>query len=175
MIRIQGLRKSFGGQPVLQGVDLDVATGEIMIIIGRSGGGKSVLLKHLLGLLRPDAGAVLVDGVDITKLRGTALEAVISIDGEERPISGRGNGPIAAFVDALAGDCGIRLRVLDFVEHAVTAGSDATAVAYVEASDEKGAVAWGVGMDANILTASLRAVVSAVTRLGISAEATAAR
>ncbi len=76
MIRIQGLRKSFRHQPVLQGVDLDVATGEIMIIIGRSGGGKSVLLKHLLGLLRPDAGAVLVDGVDITKLRGAALEAV---------------------------------------------------------------------------------------------------
>src|SRR2546421_11320236 len=47
-----------------------------MIIIGRSGGGKSVLLKHLLGLLRPDAGAVLVDGVDITKLRGEALDAV---------------------------------------------------------------------------------------------------
>jgi phospholipid/cholesterol/gamma-HCH transport system ATP-binding protein len=76
VIRIQGLRKSFGSQPVLQGVDLDVATGEIMIIIGRSGGGKSVLLKHLLGLLRPDAGAVLVDGVDITRLRGSALEAV---------------------------------------------------------------------------------------------------
>jgi 2-isopropylmalate synthase len=106
---------------------------------------------------------------------GTALEAVISIDGEERRISGRGNGPIAAFVDALAKDCGIRLRVLDFVEHAVTAGSDATAVAYVEAADEKGTVAWGVGMDANILTASLRAVVSAVTRLGINAETTARR
>jgi 2-isopropylmalate synthase len=106
---------------------------------------------------------------------GTALEAVISLDGEERAISGRGNGPIAAFVDALARDCGIRLRVLDFVEHAVASGSDATAVAYVEAADEKGTVAWGVGMDANILTASLRAVVSAVTRLGINAEATAAR
>ncbi len=76
MIRIQGLRKFFGRQPVLRGVDLDVATGEVMIIIGRSGGGKSVLLKHLLGLLRPDAGAVLVDGTDITKLRGGALEAV---------------------------------------------------------------------------------------------------
>jgi len=76
MIRIQGLSKSFGRQPVLRGVDLDVATGEIMIVIGRSGGGKSVLLKHLLGLLRPDAGAVLVDGVDITRLRGPALEAV---------------------------------------------------------------------------------------------------
>jgi phospholipid/cholesterol/gamma-HCH transport system ATP-binding protein len=76
VIRIQGLWKSFGRQPVLRGVDLDVATGEIMIVIGRSGGGKSVLLKHLLGLLRPDAGAVLVDGTDITKLRGAALEAV---------------------------------------------------------------------------------------------------
>ncbi len=76
MIRIQGLRKFFGRQPVLRGVDLDVATGEVMIIIGRSGGGKSVLLKHLLGLLRPDAGAVLVDGTDITKLRGAALEVV---------------------------------------------------------------------------------------------------
>ena len=76
MIRIQGLRKSFGGQPVLQGVDLDVATGEIMIIIGRSGGGKSVLLKHLLGLLRADAGRIVVAGVDITELRGEALDAV---------------------------------------------------------------------------------------------------
>ena len=76
MIRIQGLRKFFGRQPVLRGVDLDVATGEVMIIIGRSGGGKSVLLKHLLGLLRPDAGAVVVDGTDITKLRGAALEVV---------------------------------------------------------------------------------------------------
>lgn len=76
MIRIQGLRKSFGRQPVLRGVDLDVATGEVMIVIGRSGGGKSVLLKHLLGLLRPDTGAVLVDGTDITRLRGAALEAV---------------------------------------------------------------------------------------------------
>ncbi|HWN90136.1 MAG TPA: ABC transporter ATP-binding protein, partial [Verrucomicrobiae bacterium] len=76
MIRIQGLRKSFGRQTVLKGVDLDVATGEIMIVIGRSGGGKSVLLKHLLGLMRPDAGTVLVDGVDITRLRGAALEEV---------------------------------------------------------------------------------------------------
>src|SRR5262249_57598654 len=76
MIRIQGLRRSFGGQPVLRGVDLEVATGEIMIIIGRSGGGKSVLLKHLLGLLRPDAGAVLVDGTDITHLPAPALEMV---------------------------------------------------------------------------------------------------
>ena len=76
MIRIEGLRRSFRGQPVLRGVDLEVPTGSITIIIGQSGGGKSVLLKHLLGLLRPHAGRVLVDGVEVTALRGRALDAV---------------------------------------------------------------------------------------------------
>jgi phospholipid/cholesterol/gamma-HCH transport system ATP-binding protein len=61
---------------VLRGLDLDIATGEIMVVIGRSGGGKSVLLKHLIGLLRPDAGAVIVDGTDITRLRGGDLDRV---------------------------------------------------------------------------------------------------
>ena len=76
MIRVQGLHKRFGPQEVLRGVDLDIATGEIMVVIGRSGGGKSVLLRHMIGLLRPDAGAVLVDGTDITRLRGRALDRV---------------------------------------------------------------------------------------------------
>jgi 2-isopropylmalate synthase len=124
--------------------------------------------------LNPETPLELVEHETSDHGGGTALEAVISLDGEERAISGRGNGPIAAFVDALARDCGIRLRVLDFMEHAVAAGTDATAVAYVEAADEEGVVAWGVGMDANILTASLRAVVSAVARLGIAAEEVAA-
>jgi phospholipid/cholesterol/gamma-HCH transport system ATP-binding protein len=76
VIRVQGLQKRFGAQPVLRGLDLDIATGEIMVVIGRSGGGKSVLLKHLIGLLRPDAGTVVVDGVDITRLRGRDLDRV---------------------------------------------------------------------------------------------------
>ena len=76
MIRVQGLHKRFGAQPVLRGLDLDIATGEIMVIIGRSGGGKSVLLKHLIGLLRPDAGSVSVDGTEITRLRGRELDRV---------------------------------------------------------------------------------------------------
>ena len=76
MIRVVNLDKSFGRQRVLRGVTLDVATAEIMVVIGRSGGGKSVLLKHLIGLLHPDAGAVLVDGTDITRLRGTALDKI---------------------------------------------------------------------------------------------------
>jgi phospholipid/cholesterol/gamma-HCH transport system ATP-binding protein len=76
VIQIRGLQKRFGSQPVLRGVDVEIATGEIMVIIGRSGGGKSVLLKHLIGLLRPDAGTVTVDGTEITRLRGTALDRV---------------------------------------------------------------------------------------------------
>jgi len=76
VIRIQRLYKSFGSQPVLRGVDLDIATGEIMVVIGRSGGGKSVLLKHLIGLLRPDSGSVAVDGTEITRLRGGELDRV---------------------------------------------------------------------------------------------------
>ena len=76
MIRVRDLHKSFGGQAVLRGVTLDVATGEIMVVIGRSGGGKSVLLKHMIGLLRPDAGSILVDDVDITRVGGAGLDTV---------------------------------------------------------------------------------------------------
>ena len=76
MIRVDGLRKSFRGQAVLRGVDLEMPTGSITIIIGRSGGGKSVFLKHLIGLMRPDAGRVVVDGVEITALHGRALDDI---------------------------------------------------------------------------------------------------
>jgi phospholipid/cholesterol/gamma-HCH transport system ATP-binding protein len=76
VIRVQNLHKSFGRQPVLCGLSLDVATSEIMVIIGRSGGGKSVLLKHLIGLLHPDSGTILMEGTDITKLRGAALDSI---------------------------------------------------------------------------------------------------
>ena len=76
MIKVEDLQKSFGRQAVLRGVDLEVPTGSITIIIGRSGGGKSVFLKHLLGLVHPDAGRVIVDGVDVTDLRGHSLDRV---------------------------------------------------------------------------------------------------
>ncbi len=75
-IEIEGLAKRFGDQPVLRGVDLHVAPGELMVVIGRSGEGKSVLLRHILGLVRPDAGRILIAGQDITILRGRALDRV---------------------------------------------------------------------------------------------------
>src|SRR2546426_1137604 len=67
MIEARDLEKSFGPQRVLQGVNLRIETGEAVVIIGRSGGGKSILLKHLIGLLQPDAGDVLIDGVSIAR------------------------------------------------------------------------------------------------------------
>src|SRR6266568_5670308 len=73
MIEARDLQKSFGSQQVLRGVNLRVDSGETVVIIGRSGGGKSILLKHLIGLLQPDAGEVLVDGQSITGMNERQL------------------------------------------------------------------------------------------------------
>jgi phospholipid/cholesterol/gamma-HCH transport system ATP-binding protein len=73
MIQIIDLYKSFNGQMVLDGINLTVPTGEITVVIGKSGVGKSVLLKHIVGLLRPDAGRILVDDVDLATLSGLKL------------------------------------------------------------------------------------------------------
>ena len=64
-LQVRGIRKSFGGQEVLKGVDLEVRPGEIFVIMGPSGSGKSVLLKHLIGLEAPDAGEILINGEPI--------------------------------------------------------------------------------------------------------------
>jgi phospholipid/cholesterol/gamma-HCH transport system ATP-binding protein len=76
MIRVVNLHKSFGRQHVLKGVNLELETSKITTIIGGSGSGKTVLLKHLNALLLPDRGSVLVSGQDITKLNQTALNEV---------------------------------------------------------------------------------------------------
>lgn len=76
MLKLVGVTKTLGGQPVLRGVDLAVPQGKLTTIIGRSGEGKSVLLKHMIGLLQPDSGEVWVDNVEISRLRGHALNEV---------------------------------------------------------------------------------------------------
>ena len=68
MIEIRNLHKSFGNNKVLQGVDLDIDTGETLVIIGRSGCGKSVLIKHIVGLLYPDDGYVKVEGQQVDEM-----------------------------------------------------------------------------------------------------------
>jgi len=73
MIEIKNLKKSFGSNNVLKGVDLNLERGKTTVIIGSSGCGKSVLLKHIIGLLKPDNGEILIDGRDITRMNGKEL------------------------------------------------------------------------------------------------------
>jgi phospholipid/cholesterol/gamma-HCH transport system ATP-binding protein len=73
MIKIIDLVKSFNGQVVLDGINLEIPTGKITVVIGKSGVGKSVLLKHIPGLLKPDRGQVIIDDVDVAQARGRAL------------------------------------------------------------------------------------------------------
>jgi phospholipid/cholesterol/gamma-HCH transport system ATP-binding protein len=76
MIEVRGLAKRLGRQEILRGVDLTVAKGETLVIIGRSGGGKSVLLKNLIGLMQPDAGEIWIDGENIIGLTERKLAAI---------------------------------------------------------------------------------------------------
>src|SRR5438034_7110697 len=76
MIAVRDLRKAIGEQEILRGVELDVAVGETLVIIGRSGGGKSVLLKHLIGLMQPDTGEIWVSGKNIIGMTERQLTAI---------------------------------------------------------------------------------------------------
>jgi phospholipid/cholesterol/gamma-HCH transport system ATP-binding protein len=73
MIKIQNLWKRYGNLQVMAGLNLDVQTGETLVILGPSGIGKSVLLKHIIGITKPDAGSVEIDGICITDLEGDAI------------------------------------------------------------------------------------------------------
>jgi 2-isopropylmalate synthase len=96
----------------------------------------------------------------------TRITARLSVEGRTRTVTGSGNGPIAAFVDGLRKGLGVEIDVVDYAEHALGQGADAGAVAYVETIDGEGTPRWGVGVHSNIVTASLRAVLSALARRG---------
>jgi 2-isopropylmalate synthase len=100
------------------------------------------------------------------------VKARLSEGGKEITISGKGNGPISALVHALRADLGVEIEILDYAEHALGAGENATAVAYVEVRSH-GEIRWGVGMDPNITTASMKAVLSALERLDVDVAAPA--
>lgn len=85
----------------------------------------------------------------------------ITVNGTEQSVSGRGNGLISSIVAALRDECGVVLDVIDYTEHTLGIGSDAQAAAYVECKTASGATVWGVGIDADIATASVRAVLGA--------------
>jgi 2-isopropylmalate synthase len=94
----------------------------------------------------------------------TNISAQLEVDGEPVTVRGTGDGPIEAFVAGLRTSLGVTFDVVDYAEHAMGRGADATAVAYVESVSDDGEVRWGIGSDPNITTASLRAVLSAVER-----------
>jgi 2-isopropylmalate synthase len=99
---------------------------------------------------------------DTGETEKTELTAKVRWAGEEKTVTGAGNGPIDAFVAALRNDLGVLVRVADYHEHAVERGSDAQAAAYIEVETGEETRFWGCGINPNIVTASLRAVVSAV-------------
>jgi 2-isopropylmalate synthase len=117
--------------------------------------------------LEPESPLKLVDVSSASRGSGTfTVTADVAHLGRARTVNGEGNGPVSAFVDAIL-PLGFRVRVLDYHEHALSAGGDALAAAYVECEigdGEDSVVAWGVGMDPNIVNASLKAVTSAINR-----------
>ena len=94
----------------------------------------------------------------------STVSATLNVSGEKQTITGEGNGPLSAFKTALATECGLDLTLVDYQEHAVGTGADATAAAYVEIEAADRRVYWGVGMNPNIVTASFHALLSAINR-----------
>ncbi|HZQ63531.1 MAG TPA: alpha-isopropylmalate synthase regulatory domain-containing protein, partial [Casimicrobiaceae bacterium] len=108
-----------------------------------------------------------VDHSARAKAGGNGIEELVahlSINGEMRELAGSGNGPVDAFVHALRDHAGLPIHVLNYHEHAVTSGEGALAAAYVQVRIGVDQAIYGVGLDSNIVTATLRAVVSAVNR-----------
>ena len=116
--------------------------------------------------LPDDAGIRLISSeVSSGADKHTTVVAQVLVDGHHRTITGKGNGPVDALVHGLQSEVGVELSVQDYHQHALTAGSEATAAAYVEVTAEGGQRYWGVGIDSSTLDASLEAVISAANRI----------
>jgi phospholipid/cholesterol/gamma-HCH transport system ATP-binding protein len=76
LIQVRDLVQRIGGQEILKGLTLDVYRGETLVLLGKSGGGKSVFLRHLIGLMRPVSGSILFEGLDVTRLKERELEPI---------------------------------------------------------------------------------------------------
>ncbi len=116
-------------------------------------------------LARVEDRFVLLDYTESGSVGDRLFVGHVAVDGEERSISGRGNGLISGVIDALGGSTGPALDVVDYSEHAIGHGADAQAAAYVECRTSDGRTVFGVGIDADIATASVRAVLSAANRV----------
>lgn len=129
--------------------------------------GKELTAQDLWGLFQNEyrLGAVAKPQYRLSGESGTvAISGEFQILGEMRSLRGEGTGPIDAFVSALSEATGRSIRVLDYAEHAISAGASAQAAAYVELRVDDAHVVYGVGMDANIVSASIGAIVSGLER-----------
>ncbi len=114
--------------------------------------------------LPENSGLKLLSSEVVADQSKTRIVAQLLVDGQHLTVSGEGNGPIDAMMAALKTELAIEFHVRNYSEHALTAGSGASAVAYVEAEGLDGSTWWGVGMSSSILDASLEAVISAANR-----------
>lgn len=103
-----------------------------------------------------------------------SMAAEIEVEGQKYVLDSEGAGPIDAFVQALSAAVGRNVRVLNYAEHAIGEGANAKAIAYVELRVDEEQICYGVGVDANIVSASLRAIISGVQRFPVAAEETVA-
>ncbi|HEY1226176.1 MAG TPA: alpha-isopropylmalate synthase regulatory domain-containing protein, partial [Ramlibacter sp.] len=128
--------------------------------------GKELTARELHALFEREYGVGSIAAPDhqlVQQAGGVRLQAEVQVGGRTLAIQGSGNGPIDAFVDGLSAALGDTVRVLDYHEHAIGAGANAQAVAYLEL--RVGArTLFGVGMDANIVSASLKAILSGLQR-----------
>jgi 2-isopropylmalate synthase len=130
----------------------------------------SEIWEHFQDTYLPDDPRITLRTAEIATSDGvTSITAQLLVDGAPRTVVGEGNGPLAAFVSGIRGELAdlgdiADMDITDYSEHAVGRGSDAKAAAFVETKRPDGTICWGVGMDDSILTASLRAVVSAMNR-----------
>jgi 2-isopropylmalate synthase len=106
----------------------------------------------------------LISSEVVASSQTTRIVAQLLLDGSHVTISGEGNGPIDALMHGLSRELNVNFSIRDYHEHALTSGSEASAVAYVEAEGDDGSLWWGVGMSSSILDASLEAIISAVNR-----------
>ena len=115
----------------------------------------------------PDDAGIRLISTEVSSAgdKRTSVVAQVLVDGHHRTITGNGNGPVDALVHGLQSELGVELAVEDYHQHALTAGSEATAAAYVEVTAAAGERFWGVGIDSSTLDASLEAVISAANRI----------
>ena len=103
--------------------------------------------------------------IETTEENEVCLEATVTIDGDKKLINSTGNGPISAFLNGLKENGYADYSICNYAEHSLETGANAMAIAYVQVADSKGNKCYGVGVDSNIDSASIKAILSSISRI----------